>query len=181
MCRSFTVLLISIAIHGASLSAHLAPAATADHPHSHGTHGPHQGELLEVGKGEYHVEMCIHEVKKHFVVYLFDKNVKSYVALNSPNLVLNLKDGGKPVQFKLLPMPQEIDQSGFSSRFGLSSAGLVDALHAAHADARLALRIGNKSYSVKIVHDHDHAGHDHASHDHSGQNHSSKKTASKTK
>lgn len=137
----------------------LAPAAPAVHEHAE--HGPHGGELLEVGKEEFHVELIIDEAKKQLVVYLMDGAAKAFVAIDAPFLAVNLKMAGKPVQVKLKPAPQEVDQQGFSSRYGIASPELVDALHAGHADAKLALKIGNKAYTVKIEHDHDHAGHNH--------------------
>ena len=142
----------------------LAPAGPTVHEHAE--HGPHGGELLEVGKEEYHVEIIIDEEKKQLVVYLMDGQVKTFVALDTPFLAVNLKMAGKPVQVKLMPVPQEVDQKGFSSRFGTASPALVDALHTGHVDAKLALKIGNKAYTVKLEHSHDHAGHSHAGHDH---------------
>lgn len=140
---------------------------TGDHAeHDHAAHGPHDGELLEVGKEEFHVELIVDEAKKQMVVYLLDKEVKTYVAIDSPFVAVNLLVNGKPAQVKLKPMPQETDQKGFSSCFGIASPELIDALHAPKADAKLALKIGKKAYSVPIIHehDHDHAGHE--GHDH---------------
>ncbi len=134
--------------------------------HDHAAHGPHEGELLDVGKEEYHVELCIDEAKKQMVVYLLDKQVKSYVAIDAPFLAVNLKMKGKPVQAKLKPIPQETDNKGFASCYGLVSPELIDALHDESSDAKLAFKIGNKPFTVKIVHAHDHAGHDHAGHNH---------------
>jgi hypothetical protein len=140
------------------------PASVRDHAHPE--HGPHGGELLEVGKEEYHVELIIDEGKKQLIVYLMDGKVKDFVALDVSFLAVNLKISGKPVQLKLLPVPQETDPKGFASRFGIASPQLVDALHGGHADARLALKIGGKAYTVKLEHDHDHTGHNHAGHQH---------------
>ncbi len=137
------------------------PAASPSAGHAHAEHGPHGGELLEVGKEEYHVELIIDEIKKQLVVYLLDGKAKGFVAIDAPYLAVNLKIAGRPVQIKLLPMSQEIDQKGFSSRYGLVSLQLVDALHHQHSEARLALRIGKKAYTVKMEHHHDHAGHKH--------------------
>lgn len=134
----------------------------AQDSHSHAEHGPHGGEILEVGKEEYHLELCVDETKKQVVIYLMDKTLKQYVAIDQSNLVINLKMNGKPAQFKLKAIPQDVDQSGSSSCYGLASADLLSALHDKKADARLALKIGSKQYSVKIQHDHDHAGHNHA-------------------
>jgi hypothetical protein len=137
--------------------------------HDHEEHGPHDGELLEVGKGEYHVELCVDDKKNEVVVYLMDKEAKGYIAIDLPFIAVNTKVQGKPVQFKLKAMPQEVDKKGFSSRFALASPELVASIHDKESEARLALKLADKSYNVKLAHDHDHAheGHDHAEHKHS--------------
>lgn len=132
----------------------------------HEAHGPHNGELLEVGKEEYHVELCVNDEKKQVVVFLLDSKVKSYVALTVPFVAVNAKVKGKPVQFKLKAMPQKDDKPGTASAFGLEGADLVDAIHDESSEAKLALKIADKAYTVKLKHDHDHAGHDHEGHDH---------------
>lgn len=161
MLRTFvSAIAVALVVCQLPLSAQ-QPAPTKPHVHNHAEHGPHGGELLEVGKEEYHVELMIDEAKKQIVVYLLDGQVKSFVALDVPFIAMNLKMSGKPVQMKLKQIPQEIDKQGFSSRYGIASPELLDALHGGHADARLALKIGNKAYSVKVEHDHNHAGHPH--------------------
>ena len=159
------------------------PAApVGDHAeHDHAAHGPHEGGLLEVGKEEFHVELIVDETKKQMVIYLLDKEVKTYVAIDTPFVAVNLMVNGKPAQVKLKPMPQETDQKGFSSCFAIASPELIDALHAPKADAKLALKIGKKAYSVPLVHNHDHAGHDHAGHDHAGHDHAKPAAAKPTK
>jgi len=136
------------------------PKATTKHVHA--AHGPHHGELLEIGHEEYHAEVVIDEARHSLALYLLDSQVKSYVAIDAPFVGLNLKMAGKPVQLKLKPVPQDIDKPGFASRFVLESPELLKALHGGQADARIALKIGAKAYSIKLVHTHDHAGHDHA-------------------
>ncbi|MBN8604970.1 MAG: hypothetical protein J0M26_28495 [Planctomycetes bacterium] len=146
-----------------------AKDAHEGHDHSkgeHEAHGPHDGELLEVGKEEYHVELCVNDEKKQVVVFLLDSKVESYVALTVPFVAVNAKVKGKPVQFKLKAMPQKDDKPGSSSAFGLEGADLVEAIHDESSEAKLALKIADKPYSVKLKHDHDHAGHDHEGHDH---------------
>jgi len=143
------------------LFAQQPAAPVSGEVHSHAEHGPHGGELLEIGKEEFHAELVIDETKKQLAIFLMDSKVKDFVALDVPFLAVNLKMAGKPVQMKLKPMPQEIDKPGFASRFGITSKELLDALHGGHADAKLALKIGSKAYAVKLVHDHDHAGHNH--------------------
>lgn len=153
--------------HSSASAQQKAVPPAADHAeHDHAAHGPHEGELLEVGKEEFHVELIVDEAKKQMVIFLLDKEVKTYVAIDTPFVAVNLLVNGKPAQVKLKPIPQETDQKGFASSFGITSPELIDALHAPKAEAKLALKIGKKAYSVPIVHAHDHAGHDHEGHDH---------------
>ena len=135
-----------------------AKAATHVHP----ARGPHGGELLEIGKEEYHVELVIDEAKKQMVIYLLDKDAVSVIAIDAPYLAVNLMLSGKPVQFKLKAVPQDVDSKNLASSFGAISPELVDALHSTKSDPRLSVRIHNKSYVTKIVHKHDHAGHNHS-------------------
>jgi hypothetical protein len=140
------------------------PAATATAgAHQHPDGGPNKGELLEIGHGEYHAELVLKEATKEITIYLLDGKAKGYVAINAPSLVVNFKRGGRPVQVKLAAIPQEIDEKGFSSRFGIKSAELMDSLHDANASPRFAIRIANKSYVANLTHSHDHShGHSHA-------------------
>ncbi len=145
-----------------SLNAQQGTVTKTATQHQHAAHGPHHGELLEIGKEEYHAEIVVDETKKYLTLYLLDSHAKSYVAIDAPFVGVNLKLAGKPAQLKLKPVPQEFDKPGFASRFGLESSPLLDAFHGGHADAKLALKIGGKAYSVKLEHQHDHAGHTHA-------------------
>ena len=137
-----------------------APAKAAKHMHS--TRGPHGGELLEIGKEEYHAELVVDESKKQLIVYLLEKDAQSGIAIDAPDLAVNLVLKGKPVQIKLKALPQEVDPKGFASCFGVNSPELMDALHTPKSDPRLSVRIRNKSYVAKIIHKHDHTGHSHA-------------------
>jgi hypothetical protein len=128
----------------------------------HSAHGPHGGELLEIGKNEFHAELVVDEAKKQLVVYLLEADAKSSLAIEVPTLTVNLILAGKPMQIQLKAIPQEADARGFSSCFGAVSSELIDALHSTKSDPKLATRIRNKSYVTKIVHKHDHSGHNHA-------------------
>ena len=130
--------------------------------HDHAALGPHHGDVVEIGKEEYHAEIVLNEEKKQMFVYLLDKEVKGYVSIDAAFVAVNLLINAKPVQIKLKAAPQPVDPKGFSSCFGAVSPELIDALHHPKSEPKLALKIRNKSYSVKIAHNHDHAGHDHA-------------------
>lgn len=130
--------------------------------HLHPEHGPHHGELIELGKEEFHAELVVDEAKQQMVIYLLEKDAKTSVAIESPFLTVNLLMAGKPMQIQLKAIPQAADPKGQSSCFGAVSTELFNALHSAKADPKLALRIRNKAYVAKIDHSHDHSGHNHA-------------------
>ncbi len=138
-------------------SVQAAAKAQAIHNHAghdHGSKGPNKGDLLEIGRGEYHGELVIDEESKQVIIYLLDSSLKSYVAIDAPFVTVNFKSGTQPAQVKLLPVPQESDVKGASSRFGLITPGLFEALHDGKSDAKLTLRIGKKSYVSKLTHSH---------------------------
>ena len=122
--------------------------------HDHAAKGPNKGELLEIGRGEFHGELVVDEESKQVVVYLLDGSLKNYVAIDSAFVTVNFKNGTQPAQVKLLPVPQDVDVKG-SSRFGLISPELFDALHDSKSDAKLSLRIGKKNYVSKLSHAHE--------------------------
>lgn len=164
MLRSCIVSFVAGAFlfHASVFGQQSVPASTASAKgHDHAEHGPHHGEILEIGKEEYHAEIVVDEIKKQMVVYLLDKEVKGYLGIDAPFVAVNLLVRGKPVQVKLKAAPQPVDQKGLSSCFSAVSPELIDALHHPKSEPKLALKILNKSYSVKITHDHVHAGHDH--------------------
>jgi hypothetical protein len=143
-----------------------AKSQAAAHAHAHSAHGPNNGDLLEIGRGEYHAELVVDEESQQVVIYLLDSSLKSYISIDAAFLVVNFKVGNKPVQIKLLPVPQDVDAKNLSSRFSLISPELFAALHDSTSDAKLSLRIGKKLYVSKLAHNH--------SHGLTGQNHSTK-------
>lgn len=140
---------------GKSKAAVQAQASHNHAGHDHGSKGPNKGDLLEIGRGEYHGELVVDEESNQIVVYLLDGSLKSYVAIDAPFVTVNFKNGTQPAQVKLLPVPQDADVKGASSRFGLISPELLDALHDSKADVKLTLRIGKKSYVSKLTHSHE--------------------------
>ncbi|HTN76445.1 MAG TPA: hypothetical protein VL096_14400 [Pirellulaceae bacterium] len=129
--------------------------------HAHAEEGPHHGQLIELGKEEYHAEL-LHDDATHTVtIYLLDSAAKKAVAASAKELTVNIVADGKPAQFALPAKPQADDAAGESSRFELSDEALCTALDAKGAKGRLSVTIGEKSFSGAIsAHDHGHE-HDH--------------------
>ncbi len=165
MARSFWAFAIALNLIATASAQQTKPTLVAGRnaapahshaAHDHGTVGPNKGNVLEIGRGEYHAELVVDEETKQVTIYLLDSKLKSYVAIDSPFVTVNFKIGNKPAQVKLLPVPLDADAKGASSRFSLINAELFEALHDAKSDAKLSLRIDKKNYVTKLSHTHEH-------------------------
>lgn len=142
----------------ACLSGFATPQALAGPggDHDHAEHGPHKGNLIELGDEEYHGEL-VHDDDTHTVtIYLLDATAKKPIATDSPEVLINLVADGKPKQFKIPAQADAADPAGKSSRFALKSEELCGSLDDEKASPRLKVSIDGKSYMGKIEHDHDH-------------------------
>jgi len=135
-------------------SAQPAPA------HAHPDKGPHGGPLLELGDEEYHIEVVLDDKTQVLTLYVLDAAAKAMVPTDAKEVVINLKHGGKPEQFKLPAARLKTDPEGMASAFQLKDAKLMHNLHHKNHEARLAVRIKGKSYTTKFdlkpIHDHKH-------------------------
>jgi len=126
---------------------------------AHPSEGPHHGQLIELGKEEYHAEL-VHDDSSHTTtIYLFDAEAKSPVQIEAKELTLNLLSAGKPQQFRLAAQPEATDPAGTSSAFSSKSEELCEALDANGTTGRLSVEIQGKAFVGTIAqhaHDHDH-------------------------
>lgn len=130
--------------------------------HAHPSHGPHDGDLIELGEEEYHAEFVHDEKTSDVTIYILDSAAKKAVPIDSAEIFINLKHDGKPEQHKLTAEPQEGEGPGKTSRFvSKKNEDLCHAIEEEGTDARLQLTIAGKSFTGKIAHEHDHEGHDH--------------------
>ncbi|MDX1962022.1 MAG: hypothetical protein SFX18_02640 [Pirellulales bacterium] len=136
-------------------------AAKPAEEHAHPEHGPHGGDLIELGKEEYHVE-CVHDEKqKAIFFFLLDGEAKQLVAVPAAEIAINVKSKGRGKQYKVEAMPQKDDPKGTTTCFATKDATLIAVLEQHGIEAQLVIDIGNKQYRGKIAHDHDHA-HEHS-------------------
>lgn len=135
------------------------PANHADHDHS--AAGPHGGVLLVLGKEDYHAELVLDEKKNQVTVVLLDGAAKQPVAINEPQLLVNVQGGGHARQYKLKPLYADGQISGPTAMYVTVSKPLMDDLHSHSVTAKLAVRIAGKPYSTTLHHDHQGHGHDH--------------------
>jgi len=119
----------------------------------HPQHGPRGGELVELGKEAFHIEM-MHGTGA-VALYVLDGSATRSVAIEAGKLTVSLKHDGQVKSFELPADPQAEDASGKSSRFTLTSAEMDQWLEA-EAEGAVIVQIEGKSYTGKISHDHDH-------------------------
>lgn len=128
-----------------------------DAGHAHPDHGPHGGDLVELGKEEYHAEV-IHDDTGKTIVYILDSSAAKAVPIKAADVTINVKRDGKGEQYQLVASSQEGDGEDRSSRFVSEDDQLGKSLD---QNARLVVEIEGKSYTGDIKHSHKHDGHDH--------------------
>ena len=148
---------------------HAAHDHAAHEGHSHDEKGPHGGALFALGKEEYHAELVLDEERDQVTVVLLDGAAKEQVALQEPHVLVNVRGGGAPRQYKLTPIYAAGTNSGPTAMYAAVGKTLMNDLHSHSAVAKLAVRIAGKPYSATLHHDHDE--HDHDGHNHSGHKH----------
>lgn len=153
-----SILSVATLVFAAGLTAMVIAAPPAAPVHAHPEKGPHGGPLLELGDEEFHAEVLLDEKAGTLAIYLLDSAAKVAVPIEAKELVINLKHGGKPVQFKLPAAPLKTDPKGQSSCFVVKSPDLIHNLHHKDHGARMAVKVRGKSYTAKVAlaHDHDH-------------------------
>ncbi len=129
-----------------------------DDAHGHPDHGPHGGELVELGKEAFHMEIVHGSGAVAF--YLLDSAVVDPIAVDATTLSVSLKHDGEVKSFELAADPQAGDAAGKSSRFTSTDAQFAQWMDS-EAEGAVIVQIQGKSYTGKIAHDHDHAGHSH--------------------
>jgi hypothetical protein len=150
----------------AVLLAWLAGCGAAEHenqpgqvlnvPHVHAEKGPHGGMLIELGNEEFHAELLHNEVTNLVTIYLLDGSAKNPVAIEAPQISVNVRLGDAGQQFFLTAESADGDPAGTSSRFTSQEAALAEALHHDDAQSQLVLTIQGKQFRGAIAHDHPH-------------------------
>jgi hypothetical protein len=126
------------------------PAIDPETEHGHGEIGPHQGELIELGLGDYLAELVHDAAGQTVTIYLFDSRADKVVPCDSQQVVINLKVGDKPEQFLLPAKPDAGDPAGKSSRFQLKDEKLTAALDKPSNQARINVNIKGRPYTGEI-------------------------------
>lgn len=136
------------------------PSGDSGEHADHDVHGPHEGELIELGKGKFHLELVHDDATETVTAYILDSKAKDAFPIDAEDVQFNLTVDGKPRQFVLSAAAQPTDPIGKSSCFRLTAKELCEGLDAKGATVRVVVMIDEKPYSGTLSVDHDHS-HDH--------------------
>jgi hypothetical protein len=132
------------------------------HDIAHPEHGPHEGELIELGKEAFHAEL-VHGDDDALSIFVLDSSATKTVPIAAEKLVLSLKNEEEVKAFDLTAKPDGSDPVGLSSQF-VSADPLLHQWLDNGAEGKLMIEIEGKSYNGDVAHDH--SSHDHSGHDH---------------
>ena len=122
--------------------------------HAHPEHGPNGGELIELGKEDYHAEM-IHD-DQSVQLHILDSTASEPVFISAEKLTIGLKSNDAALSFDLLAAPTDSSPKGKTSVFTSDDEQLIRELDAG-SEGVVTIPIAGKFFSGKLVHDHDHA------------------------
>ena len=155
-----------------------APAQSEKHDdHEHGDHehdghehaelGPHGGQLIELGKEEYHAELLHDDAMHKVTVYVLDSKAAEPVATSAPEITIQVESDGAPQRFTLAAV--RLDDAGPAESFCFETVedALSHALDEKGAKATLFIDINGRDYTAAIVHEHEH-DHKHSDEAHDG-------------
>lgn len=132
------------------------PKAPAPAEHAHPAHGPHGGDLIELGKEEYHLELVHDEKAGVMAFYLLDSSAKKVLASPAKEIYVNVKMAGKGKQYKLAPAPQANDPKDNFSCYATKDKEFIETIEKHGVQASVMITISGKQYLGKVEHHHHH-------------------------
>lgn len=140
----FFCIIIAVFFIGCDSSTTNKKPDKANKEHAH-EHGPHGGDLLEVGDHVAHIEFIHNEEMGKVTLYILGKDGKTPLAIEgTPMLNLKYKDAQK--QLKTVAMNTTENKS---SHFEVTDNVLKE-----EVDGRIAITINNTKYNIDIEHHH---------------------------
>ena len=163
--RTHSLLLASIGLalvagcNSAKDAYHEVPkgARVKEQPHEH-EEGPHHGHLVELGEEEYHAEVVFDPKTAKINVYTLDSSAKKPAPTDAKEVKLELTIAGQPKSLAAKAVPDAGDPPNKSSRFEVADNADVKANLKGEEDLKgsVTVAIGGKTYTGKIVHEHEH-------------------------
>lgn len=132
-------------------------APGAEHGHAH-EHGPHDGELVELGEEEYHAEFVFDHDNEKISLYLLGADAKTPILIDAKEIGLEVPGQEGPKTYVLAAAPLDGEAEGRSSRFESTEEELVDLFsHDAKVVGKFQVTIDGKTFSGEVRNAHAHA------------------------
>lgn len=130
------------------------------HEHSHDAHGPHGGQVMALGKEEYHAEFVMDEANGKVTVYLLDKDIKTNkeAASAQETITIEAKSGAETKAYELAAVDRTTGDMPTAQQFELVDKELHGAIET--NSATIKVTIAGKSFADKISfegHGHEHS------------------------
>ena len=130
-----------------------------DHGHQHAAEGPHGGDLIELGDGQYRAELLHDETAHEVIIHLLDAEAKEPAASDQTQITLQIFEKGQFVDYVIESVPGDAGEAG-ASQFTTVNEKLSDVLlGSGQVRGRLKVSIKGKPITGIIEH-HNHAAHD---------------------
>jgi hypothetical protein len=157
-------LVLATAVWSAGCDSAKVDSAGDDHGHEHGehdhgdhghdhdhAHGPHGGEIIEIGDEEYHAEYLKNE-DGAVTVYVLDASMKNEVPIAAEEIAIDTKVGETATTFKLAAVDRSEGDEPKTAKFEVIDKGLTGVLSSLSdgVTATLKLEINGKPYEAKI-------------------------------
>jgi len=169
-CCCVAVSLLGCAEEKKDGSYNKTPEGDKKPAHSHGSHGPNKGDLIELGSPKYHGELTHDD--KSVTIYILNGAADKQLPIKAEKVVIQIVHGEETESFDLPAKPMDGEKDGMSSRFTAEDDHLLADVEEEGAKKTLVVEIDGKSYRGKIEHHHDddddddHKDHDHKDDDH---------------
>lgn len=120
-----------------------------DHAHDH-AHGPHGGEIIEIGDEEYHAEYLKNDGT--VTIYVLDASLKNEVPIAAEEIAIETKIGDRTDTFVLSAVDRSEGDEPKTAKFELVDKQLTGVLGSLGegVTATLKLEINGKPYEAKI-------------------------------
>ncbi|WP_372364756.1 hypothetical protein [Candidatus Uabimicrobium sp. HlEnr_7] len=150
MKHLITCIFIVIALSFVGCDSPISKNSNTPEEKKHGhedEHGPHGGELLEVGEHLAHIELIHNEEMGKITLYILGKDAKTAEVIEGTPM-LNLKYKGTQKQLKTVAMNTAENKS--------SHFEATDKILKEEVTGRIAVTIKGIKYNINIEHHHDH-------------------------
>lgn len=139
-----------------------ADAKKGKDEHHHAEHGSHGGHLIELGKHEYHAEICLEPETRKISIYISGHDPEEAMAIAAESILLELEEADEVTELTLKAVSQDGDEEGKASLFEVAGAEVPEQFDdLEELSGHFHVDIAGKEYVGEVAHEHDEDEEDH--------------------